>query len=77
MCDLIISKEDLSKMSLEDAKRELGKRIYEGALFAEQLEHTGKFWGNARHFAQKITNLAIIELQHRWIIQGDKYGNSI
>jgi hypothetical protein len=64
-----MEKEQLKNLTLEEAESELGTRIYEAALFIEELELAGKVWGNGHHAAQNIVQVALEELHSRWIIR--------
>lgn len=51
--------EQLRQMSPEQIEGEIEKRIYQAALFFEELEWAGLLGCNGHHVAQKITAEAI------------------
>lgn len=53
-------------MDFDTARAILSQRVYEAALFIEQLEDAGKVYGNGHHAAQQIAEEAVNNLKSRW-----------
>jgi hypothetical protein len=58
--------EDISTMSLDDAKVELAKRVLSAALFLESLERAGKIGPGGRRQANGVARFATKLLEQGW-----------
>ena len=61
-----MSREELEKMTLAEAQRQLSNSVYAAALIVEKLETAGKIAGNGHHARQKIAQFAVDDLAKRW-----------
>jgi len=52
------TKQEISRMSLVDAKVYLEQSVYEATKILETLENCGKCKGNGHHARQKLAKLA-------------------
>lgn len=53
--------------TLEDARLELARRVYDAAIYFENLEHAGLINANGHVKAQKVVTWAAVELELCWI----------
>ena len=60
------TRQQISNMSLEEAKLYIGKMVYEATKVIEILENCGKCLGNGHHARQKLAKVASQELEDRW-----------
>lgn len=58
--------EYVKTMSLYEAESELNRRVYDAALFLEELENAGKLLGNGHHQAQSVAQFAVDTLKKNW-----------
>jgi len=58
--------QQISNMSLEEAKLYIEKMVYEATKAIETLENCGKCMGNGHHVRQKLAQIASQELEDRW-----------
>lgn len=58
---------ELKTMERDAIRAELTNRVYEAAIFLEQLEVAGRISGNGHHKAQRVAQAAVEELQAAWL----------
>ena len=54
-------------MERDAIRAELTNRVYNAAIFLEQLEVAGLISGNGHHKAQRIAQTAVDEMNKAWI----------
>jgi hypothetical protein len=62
-----IETNDLRDMERDAIRAELTNRVYDAAIFLEQLEVAGLISGNGHHKAQRIAQTAVDEMNKAWI----------
>ena len=58
-------------ITYEKARATLRNAVYKAAMYLDKLEHSGLVVGSGHHAAQKIAEMAVKELDSRWVWIGE------